>query len=111
MGNPRKGSYGYTIRVGLGVDMTGFSDIAIAASASGGGDSWTLYASTSQVFVGSGTIYSSALGVSFASGEWVYGITATAEPFATADNYVIEVIADATGQHFISRQDVLSVDA
>ena len=108
--NPRKGSYGYTIRVGTGIDMSAFGDIAIAVSASGGSNSWTLYASTSQVFVGASTIYSSALGVTFASGEWVYGITATAEAFATADAYTVEVIADATAKHFISRQGVLSVD-
>lgn len=108
--NPRKGSFGYTIRVGTGIDMNAFPNIAIAVSASCGNNSWTVYASTGQVFVGNSTLYSSALGQTFASAQWVYGITGTAEAFATADDYVVEVIADATSKHFISRQGVLTVD-
>jgi hypothetical protein len=108
--NPRKGSYGYTIRVGTGIDMNAFPNIAIAVSAEGGSNSWTVYASTNQVFVGQSVLYSSALGQTFASGQWVYGVTGTAEAFATADVYNIEVIADATARHFISRQGALSVD-
>lgn len=108
--NPRKGSYGYTIRVGTGIDMASFPNIAIKVSASCGSNTWTVYASASQVFVGNSVLYSSALGQTFASGQWVYGITATAEAFATADAYTIEVIADATSRHFISRQGVLTVD-
>lgn len=108
--NPRKGSFGYTIRVGLGIDANAFPDIAIKASAEGGSNTWTVYASTGQVFVGQSVLYSSALGVTFGSGQWVYGVTGTAEAFATADVYNIEVIADATSKHFISRQGALSVD-
>lgn len=108
--NPRKGSFGYTIRVGTGIDMSTFQNIAIKVSASCGANTWTVYGSTNQVFVGNSTLYSSALGVTFGSGQWVYGITATAEAFATADDYTVEVIADATARHFISRQCVLTVD-
>lgn len=108
--NPRKGSFGYTIRVGTGVDMNQFPNIAIKVSASSGSNTWTVYASTSQVFVGQSILYSSALGETFASAMWVYGITGTAEAFATADTYNIEVIADATARHFISRQGALAVD-
>jgi hypothetical protein len=108
--NPRKGSFGYTIRVGTGIDMAAFPNIAIKVSAEGGSNTWTVYASTGQVFVGNSTLYSSALGQTFGSGQWVYGITATAEAFATAEDYTVEVIADATARHFISRQGVLTVD-
>lgn len=108
--NPRKGSYGYTLRIGTGMDMTTFPNIAIKVSASCGSNTWTIYASTSQVFVGASVLYSSALGTTFASAEWVYGITGTAEAFATADSYAVELIADATSRHFISRQGTIEVD-
>jgi hypothetical protein len=108
--NPRKGSFGYTIRVGTGINMTQFPNIAIKVSASCGNNTWTVYASTGQVSVGHSTLYSSALGITFQSAQWVYGNTATAEAFATADTYTVEVIADATAKHFISRQGTITVD-
>ena|SRR5690242_19149754 len=108
--NPRKGSFGYTIRVGTGMDMTQFTNIAIKVSAESGSNTWTVYSSTAQVFVGASVLYSSALGETFASSQSVYGVTGTAEAFATADVYNIEVIADATARHFISRQGSLTVD-
>lgn len=110
MSNPRKSTYGYTFRIGTGIDMNDFNDISIKFSASCGNDTFTIYASTSQVFVGASVIYSSVLGQAFQSAEWVYGLTTNSEPFATADNYMIEVIASATTKLFLSRQAVLSVE-
>ena len=106
---PRKGSYGYTVRVNLGLTASSWPDLAMRFSASGGSDSFILYASSNQVLVGASSIQSSALGVQFASGQWVYGITGSAQPFATADTYYVDVECKTSGQLFYTPKQSLVV--
>lgn len=107
--NPRKNSYGYTLRIGTGIDMSQFTDIRLYCSASSNGG-FALYLSASTLFVGHSTVYSSAEGLTFNSAEWVYGQNLTAEAFTTADNYNIWVEALGTAKHFISPTVTITVD-
>ena len=114
MSNPRKNSYGFTIRVQTGIAMSDFQgqagrDISIFCSASSNGG-FRLNLSASTCFIGNSTIYSSSEGLAFASGQWVFGQMLTADAFATADDYTIWVVASATGKHFISPTQVITVD-
>lgn len=114
MSNPRKNSYGYTIRILTGIDMNEFRgqpgrDITLFCSASSDGG-FSLNLSASTLFVGQSTIYSSTEGLTFPSAEWVYGQNLTAQPFTTADNYNVWVVASATAKHFISPQALITVD-
>jgi len=109
MTNPRKNSYGYTIRIETGLDMSQFTDIRLFCSASSNGG-FNLYRSASTLFVGNSTIYSSAEGITFTSGQWVYGQNLTADAFSTADKYSIWIEALATAKHFISPKVTIEVD-
>ena len=109
MTNPKKNSYGYTIRVDCGIDMSQFADITAVVSASSNGG-FELNLSASTLFVGASTIYSSTEGLTLNSGEWVYGQNLTAQAFGTADNYNLIVHASATGKYFISPTVVITVD-
>jgi hypothetical protein len=113
--NPRKNSYGYTIRIETGVAMSDFQgqagrDITLFCSASSNGG-FSLNLSASTLFIGNSTIYSSSEGLTFNSGQWVYGQNLTAQSFSTADNYNLWIVASATGKHFISPVQVITVDA
>ena len=113
--NPRKNSYGYTVRVLAGVALSDFQgqagrDISILCSASSNGG-FRLNLSASTAFIGASTIYSSSEGLTFTSGQWCYGQMLTADAFATADDYTIWVVASATGKHFISPTQTITVDA
>lgn len=114
MTNPRKGSFGYTVRVDTGIAMSDFQgqtgrDISILCSASSNGG-FRLNLSASTCFIGTSTVYSSSEGLTFTSGTWVYGQMLTADAFATADDYNVWVVASATGKHFISPKQVITVD-
>lgn len=85
-------------------------DISILCSASSNGG-FRLNLSASTVFIGHSTVYSSAEGLTFASAQWVYGQTLTADAFATADVYNLWVVASATGKHFISPVQTITVDS
>ena len=113
--NPRKNSYGFTVRIDCGTDLSGFTgqtgrDISIYCSASSNGG-FRLNVSASTAFVGNSTIYSSAEGLTFQSAQWVYGQMLTADAFATADTYNLWVVASATGKHFISPVQTITVDS
>jgi len=112
--NPRKDSYGYTIRVHTGIDMNEFRgqagrDITLLCSASSNGG-FNLNLSASTLFVGQSTIYSSTEGLTFPSAEWVYGQNLTAQPFTTADDFYAWIVASATGKNFISPKALITVD-
>lgn len=114
MSNPRKGSYGYLIRVATGIDMTDFTgatgrNIQIVCSASSNGG-FTLDFNASTAFIGASTVFSSSEGLTFVSSQWVYGQNMTAQAFSTADDYNLWVIASATGQYFISPTALITVD-
>lgn len=114
MTNPRKGSFGYTIRVEAGVDMSQFAgqagrDISLLCSASSNGG-FRLNLSASTLFIGASTIYSSSEGLTFISGQWCYGQNLTADAFGTADDYNLWLVASATGKSFISPIRVITVD-
>ena len=109
MSNPRRNSYGHTIRIETGVDMAQFSDIRMFVSASSNGG-FNKYLSASTLFVGQSTVYSSTEGLTFLSGQWVYAQSLTADAFGTADNYAVWIEALATGKHFISPEVVITVD-
>lgn len=113
--NPRKNSYGFTVRIDTGIALSDFQgqagrDITIRCSASSTGG-FNLNLSASTCFIGNSTIYSSSEGLTFASGQWVYGQMLTANAFGTADDYTIWVVASATGKHFISPTQIITVDA
>lgn len=116
MSNPRRNSYGYTIRIHTGVDMTEFQgatgrDITLHCSSSAaGGGGFNLNLSASTLFIGHSTVYSSSEGLVFNSAQWVYGQNLTADAFATADNYSMWVVASATAKHFISPKVTITVD-
>lgn len=115
MTNPRKNSYGYTIRVETGQDLSQFQgqagrDISIFCSASSNGG-FRLNLSASTLFIGASTVYSSSEGLTFTSGQWCYGQNMTADAFGTADNYNIWLVASATGKHFITPVRVITVDS
>lgn len=114
MANPRLGSYGYTLRVDTGIDLNAFvsggGDITLRVSASSTGG-FNLNYSASTLFIGQSTIYSSTEGVTFNSGQWVYGQNLTANAFATADDYSMWVAASATARNFISEVAIFTVDA
>lgn len=114
MSNPRKNSYGYTIRILTGIDMNEFRgatgrDITLFCSASSNGG-FSLNLSASTLFVGQSTVYSSSEGLTFPSAEWIYGQNLTAQPFATADDWYAWVVASATAKHFISPRALITVD-
>lgn len=115
MSNPRKGSYGYTLRILTGIDMNDFTgqtgrDITIHVSASSNGG-FNLNFSASTLYIGQSTIYSSTEGLTFTSAQWVYGQNLTADAFTTADDYYAWVVASATAKHFISPKVLITVDA
>jgi len=112
--NPRKNSYGYTIRVDAGIALSDFQgqtgrDITLFCSASSNGG-FALNLSASTLFIGASTIYSSSEGLTFNSGQWAYGQNLTAQAFGTADDYSIWLVASATGKHYISPTAVITVD-
>jgi hypothetical protein len=114
MSNPRQNSYGYLIRVATGLDMSEFVgatgrtiQVKVSASSNGG---FVLDFSASTLFIGASTIYSSSEGLTFVSGEWVYGQNMTAQAFTTADDYDVWVEASATGKYFISPKATITVD-
>ena len=114
MSNPRKNSFGYTIRIHTGIDMSEFQgqagrDITLCMSASSTGG-FNLNLSASTLFIGNSTIYSSTEGLTFVSGQWVYGQNLTAQSFTTADDYNAWIVASATAKHFISPIAVITVD-
>ena len=114
MTNPRKNSYGYTIRIETGVAMSDFQgqtgrDITLLCSASSNGG-FNLNLSASTLFIGNSTIYSSSEGLTFTSGQWVYGQNLTAQAFGTADDYNVWIVASATGKNFISPKRLITVD-
>lgn len=102
MTNPRKGSYGYLLRAHTGLDLSEFQDITLHVSASATGIGFQLNLSASTLFIGQSTIYSSTEGLTFVSGEWVYGRNLTAQAFSTADTWKMWVAASATSKNFIS---------
>jgi len=109
MSNPRKGSYGYTIRIQTDLDMTEFQDITIVCSASSdGGFELSLGASTA--FIGASTVHARDEGMNLLSGQWVWGQNLTAQPFTTADTWNAWVVASATGKNFISPIATFMVD-
>lgn len=110
MSNPRKNSYGYTLRALCGLDMADFQDITLHVSASASGIGFTLNLSASTLFIGQSTVYSSTEGLTFTSGQWVYGQTLTAQSFSTADTWNMRVEASATGKYFISDTASFTVD-
>lgn len=116
MANPRKNSYGYTLRINVGIDMSQFQGAAgrditlLCSSSAAAGGGFRLNLSASTLFIGQSTVYSSTEGLTFTSGQWVYGQNLTAQSFATADDYSAYVIASATGQNFISPIAVITVD-
>lgn len=115
MTNARKNSYGYTIRVETGIDLSEFQgqagrDITVFCSASSNGG-FALNLSASTLFIGASTVYSSSEGLTFVSGQWAYGQNLTAQAFTTADDYDIWLVASATGKNFISPVRVITVDA
>jgi len=114
LSNPRKGSYGYLLRISTGIDMTDFTgasgrniQVKCSASSSGG---FALDFNASTLFIGQSTIYSSSEGLTFTSAQWVYGQNMTAQAFSTADDYNVWVEASATGKYFISPVAVITVD-
>ena len=108
--NPRKGTYGYTVRIDCATDLSVFKDITAIGSASAAVSSMSFNLSASTLFVGNSTIYSSTEGLTFNSGEWVYFQPLTAEAFVTADTYTFHVEASATGVYFKSPDVTISVD-
>jgi len=109
--NPRKNSYGYTIRIDTGIDLSQFSNIFAYGSASSNVSAMSFNLNASTLFIGNSTIYSSTEGITMNSGEWVYFQTLTTEAFVTADDYFFHIEASATGQRFISPDVVITVDA
>ena len=109
MGNPRKDSYGFTIRIQCDLDLTTFNDISIYCSASSNGG-FRLNKSASTAFVGASTVYAQDEGMNLLSGQWVWGQNLTAQSFTTADNWNVWVVASATGKHFISPVQTFTVD-
>ena len=109
MANPRKNSYGYTIRIQTDLDMSEFNDITIYCSASSNGG-FSLNLSASTAFIGNSTVRARDEGITLISGQWVWGQNLTAQPFSTADTWNVWVVASATGQHFISPIQTFTVD-
>lgn len=115
MANQRKGAYGATIRVNIGVDMSQFTgqsgrDITAVLSAASGVYSQEFNFSASTLFIGASTIFSSTEGVVFTSGQWVYFQNLTAAAFVTADTHYTHIRASATGQFFITPTASFEVD-
>ena len=84
-------------------------DITVHCSASSNGG-FNLNLSAGTLAIGASTVYSSSEGLTFVSGQWVYGQNLTAQAFGTADDYNIWVVASATAKHFISPTQVITVD-
>lgn len=110
MTNPRKGSYGYTIRIDTGISLSQFSNVWIIGSASSNVSAISFNLNASTLFIGNSTVYSSSEGITMNSGEWCYAQTLTTEAFVTADDYFFHVEASATGQRFISPNVTITVD-
>lgn len=109
MANPRKNSYGYTIRIQTDIALSGFRDITILCSASSNGG-FALNLSASTAFVGNSTVYAQDAGMNLLSGQWVWGQNLTAQSFTTADNWNVWIVASATGKNFISPKATFTVD-
>jgi len=109
--NPRKGSYGYLVRVNCGVNLNNFTTITVAGSASSNVSAMSFDTGGGTAFVGNSTVYSSVDGRTFNSGEWVWFRNGTNDAFVTADTYTFTVHASATGQYFKSQGVLVSVDA
>lgn len=109
MSNPRKNSYGYTIRLQTDIDLNEFNRVWIYCSASSNGG-FSLDTQNSTAFVGQSTVYARDEGLRLLSGQWVWGQNLTAQPFGTADDYNAWVVASATGKHFISPTVIITVD-
>ena len=109
MTNPRKDSYGYTVRIQTDIDLTTFRDISIYCSASSNGG-FRLNLSASTAFIGGSTVHARDEGMNLVSGEWIWGQNLTAQSFTTADDWNVWVVASATGKHFISPAQTFTVD-
>ena len=113
--NHRKGSYGQTIRVNIGLDMSQFTgqtgrNITAVLSAASGTYSQEFNFDSSTLFIGNSTVFSSTEGIGFASGQWVYYQPATAQALVTADTHYTHIRASATGQFFITPTASFEVD-
>jgi hypothetical protein len=109
MSNPRKNSYGYTIRIQTDHDLSQFRDITIFCSASSNGG-FALNLSASTAFIGNSTTHARDEGMTLLSGQWIWGQNLTAQAFTTADTWKAWVVASATGQHIISPVVTFDVD-
>lgn len=109
MPNPRKNSYGYTIRIQTDIALSSFRDITIVCSASSNGG-FSLNLSASTAFIGASTVQAQDEGMALVSGQWVWGQNLTAQPFSTADDYNVWIVASATGKNFISPIATFTVD-
>jgi len=116
MANHRVGSYGQTVRVNIGVDLSQFNgqsgrDLTAVISTGGGAYSQEWNFSASTLFVGNSTVYSSAVGVTFTSGQWAWFQPATADAFTSASTHHCHIRASATGQYFITPNVTFEIDA
>lgn len=110
MSNPRKNSYGYTIRIQTDVDLADFIDVTLYCSASSNGG-FSLNLSASTLFIGNSTVYAQDEGFNLLSGQWAWGQNLTAQPFTTADVWHAWLECSATGQRLISPKVRFTVDA
>lgn len=109
MSNPRKNSYGYTIRIQTDIDLNTFARVYIYASASSNGG-FLLDSSASTAFVGNSTVYAQEEGLRLLSGQWVWGQNLTSQPFTTADDWTLWVEASGSGKYFRSPTVTITVD-
>lgn len=109
MSNPRKDSYGYSIRIQTDYSLSSFRDITIFCSASSTGG-FRLNLSASTAFIGNSTVRAQDEGITLRSGEWIWGQNLTAQPFSTADTWKAWVVASATGQNIITPVVEFEVD-
>ena len=116
MANQRKGSYGATVRIDIGIDATQFTgqtgrNITAVLSAASGVYSVEFDFAGSTVFIGNSTVYSSTEGLTFSSAQWVWFQPATADAFTTATTHYGHIKASATSQYFISPTFSFEIDA
>lgn len=106
----RRGTYGQTIRIDCGIDLSQFVDITVAGSASAAVSALSFNLSASTLFIGNSTVYSSTLGTDLASGEWLYFQPGTADSWVTADAYTLVVHCSGSGTYWKSPDITISVD-
>lgn len=109
MSNPRKGSYGYVLRLQTDIDLNTFNRVWIYCSASSNGG-FTLDTVNSTAFVGQSTVYAQDEGLRLLSGQWIWGQNLTTQAFNTADDWSAWVEASATGKYFRSPTVTITVD-